>query len=248
MLKEATVAANVAQVQVSGDSVVYNAAAYRTPEGSALQDLVKKLPGAKVDDEGNITINGKTVKKILVDGKEFFFDDTKMAMQNIPTSLIDKLKTYERKSDFSRVTGIDDGEEETVLDLTVKKGMNNGWFGNINAGYGTEDRYSVNANINRFIDQNQFSVMGGGNNTGVRGFGGGGGRGWGLASTSPQHQRNLRWAATYDTAITAVMYGTDLPHRASSPHAVHSPTAKAPAATPATTGMQTFVSSGNLTR
>ena len=191
MLKEATVSANVAQVQVSGDSVVFNAAAYRTPEGSALQDLVKKLPGAKVDDEGNITINGKTVKKILVDGKEFFFDDTKMAMQNIPTSMIDKLKTYERKSDFSRVTGIDDGEEETVLDLTVKKGMNNGWVGNINAGYGTEDRYSVNANINRFIDQNQFSIMGGGNNNGDRGFGGGGGRGWGRGGNGLRNSKNV---------------------------------------------------------
>ena len=191
MLKEATVSANVAQVQVSGDSVVFNAAAYRTPEGSALQDLVKKLPGAKVDDEGNITINGKTVKKILVDGKEFFFDDTKMAMQNIPTSMIDKLKTYERKSDFSRVTGIDDGEEETVLDLTVKKGMNNGWVGNINAGYGTEDRYSVNANINRFIEQNQFSIMGGGNNNGDRGFGGGGGRGWGRGGNGLRNSKNV---------------------------------------------------------
>ena len=191
MLKEATVSANVAQVQVSGDSVVFNAAAYRTPEGSALQDLVKKLPGAKVDDEGNITINGKTVKKILVDGKEFFFDDTKMAMQNIPTSMIDKLKTYERKSDFSRVTGIDDGEEETVLDLTVKKGMNNGWVGNINAGYGTEDRYSVNANINRFIAQNQFSIMGGGNNNGDRGFGGGGGRGWGRGGNGLRNSKNV---------------------------------------------------------
>lgn len=211
MLKEATVSANVAQVQVSGDSVVYNAAAYRTPEGSALQDLVKKLPGAKVDDDGNITINGKTVKKILVDGKEFFFDDTKMAMQNIPTSMIDKLKTYERKSDFSRVTGIDDGEEETVLDLTVKKGMNNGWFGNINAGYGTEERYSVNANINRFIDQNQFSVMGGGNNTGDRGFGGGGGRGWGRGGNGLRNSKNA--GLNFATASEKLEMGGNVRYR-----------------------------------
>ena len=179
LLKEAQVTANVAQVEVSGDSIVYNAAAYRVAEGSVLEDLVKKLPGAKVDDDGNVTINGKKVTKILVDGKEFFFDDTKMSMKNIPTNMIDKLKTYDRKSDFSRVTGIDDGNEETVLDLTVKKGMNNGWFGNIDAGYGTEDRYSENVMLNRFIDHNQFTVTGGANNTGDMGFGGGGGRGWG---------------------------------------------------------------------
>ena len=170
LLKEAQVTANAAQVQVSGDSLVYNASAYRVAEGSVLEDLVKKLPGAKVDDDGNITINGKKVTKILVDGKEFFFDDTKMSMKNIPTNMIDKLKTYDRKSDFSRVTGIDDGNEETVLDLTVKKGMNNGWFGNFDAAYGTKERYAENVMMNRFIDHNQFTITGGANNTGDAGF------------------------------------------------------------------------------
>lgn len=179
VLSEATVSANAAKVQVSGDSIVYNASAYRVPEGSTLQDLVKKLPGAKVDENGNITINGKSVTKILVDGKEFFLSDTKTAMENLPTDMIDKLKTYDRKSDFSRVTGIDDGEEETVLDLTVKKGMKNGWFGNFNAGYGTEDRYDERLFLQRYNDTSMLSLMGGLNNTGRRGFGGGGGRGWG---------------------------------------------------------------------
>ena len=126
LMKDVTVTANVAKVQVSGDSLIYNADAYRVPEGSVLEDLVKKLPGAQVDENGGVTINGKKVSKILVDGKEFFFDDASMAMKNIPTNMIDKLKAYDRKSDFARVTGIDDGEDETVLDLTVKKGMNNG--------------------------------------------------------------------------------------------------------------------------
>ncbi len=190
LLKEAQVVANVAQMQVSGDSLVYNAQAFRVAEGSALEDLVKKLPGAKVDDEGNITINGKTVSKILVDGKEFFLNDTKIAMKNIPTNMIDKLKTYDRKSDFSRVTGIDDGEEETVLDLSVKKGMNNGWFGNFDAGIGTENRYAESLMLNRFIDSNQFTILGGTNNTGDRGFGGGGGRGWGRGGNGLRSSKN----------------------------------------------------------
>ena len=191
LLKEAQVTANAAQVQVSGDSLVYNASAYRVAEGSALEELVKKLPGAKVDDDGNITINGKSVSKILVDGKEFFSNDTKVAMKNIPTDMIDKLKSYDRKSDFSRVTGIDDGEEETVLDLTVKKGMNNGWFGNIDAGIGTEHRYSESMILNRFIDKNQFTITGGANNTGDRGFGGGGGRGWGRGGNGLRSSKNV---------------------------------------------------------
>ena len=176
LMNDVTVTANVAKVQVSGDSIVYNADAYRVPEGSVLEDLVKKLPGAQVDENGGVTINGKKVNKILVDGKEFFFDDASAAMKNIPTNMIDKLKAYDRKSDFARVTGIDDGEDETVLDLTVKKGMNNGWFGNIDLGYGTKDRWSSRATINRFNNSNQYTLMGGANNTGDMGFGGGGGR------------------------------------------------------------------------
>lgn len=180
MLKDAVVSAAAAQVQVVGDSVVYNASAYRTPEGSMLEDLVKKLPGATMDEDGTIKINGKTVNKILVDGKEFFLNDKEMALKNIPTNIIDKLKTYDRKSDLARVTGIDDGNEETVLDLSLKKGMNQGWFGNADLAGGTQHRYSGRINMNRFLDGQQYSVVGNANNIGGMGFGGGGGRGgWG---------------------------------------------------------------------
>ncbi len=179
MLSAAEVKGHAAKVTVSGDSMVYNASAYRVPEGSTLEALVKQLPGAKVDSEGNITINGKSVSKILVDGKEFFLNDKSVAMKNIPTEMIDKIKSYDRKSDLARVTGIDDGEEETVLDLSVKKGMMNGWFGNINLGAGTEERYSERMNVNRFSDNFQATLIGNANNVSDMGFGGGGGRGWG---------------------------------------------------------------------
>ncbi|MBQ0022219.1 MAG: outer membrane beta-barrel protein [Prevotellaceae bacterium] len=165
MLKEAQVTANAAKVQVSGDSLVYNASAYRVPEGSTLEALVKLLPGAKVDEDGNITINGKTVNKILVDGKEFFLNDKNVAMKNIPTDIIDKIKSYERKSDLARVTGIDDGEEETVIDLTVKKGMKNGWFGNATLGAGTEHLYNSRGMVNRFNDNANVSLIGNARNT-----------------------------------------------------------------------------------
>ena len=179
-LQGVEVTAHAAKVAVQGDSLVYNAAAYRVPEGSTLEALVKQLPGAKVDREGNITINGKTVSKILVDGKEFFLNDKEVAMKNIPTEMIDKLKTYDRKSDLSRVTGIDDGEEETVLDLTVKKGMKNGWYGNVNLGAGTQHRYAERFNVNHFKDDFQATLLGSANNVSDMGFGGGGGRwGWG---------------------------------------------------------------------
>lgn len=179
MLKEAEVTANAAKVQVKGDSLIYNADAYRMHEGSMLEDLVKKLPGATIEDDGTIKINGKEVKKVLVDGKEFFINDKNIALKNLPTNIIDRIKAYDRKSDLSRITGIDDGEDETVLDLTVKKGMNNGWFGQINGGLGTEHRYNARANVNRFNGPNQYSLVSSANNVSDRGFGGGGGRGFG---------------------------------------------------------------------
>lgn len=175
MLVEAVVTAEAPQVQVVEDTLVYNSSAYRTPEGAMLEELVKKLPGAEIDDEGNVKINGKDLSKIMVDGKEFFGGDVKTGLKNLPVDMIEKLKTYDKKSDLARITGIDDGEEETVLDLTVKKGMNQGWFGNADLAGGTEDRYMGRFMLNRFVDKTQVSIVGSANNVNNQGFSGGGG-------------------------------------------------------------------------
>lgn len=180
MLEGAVIVAQAPEVTASEDTLVYTSSAYRVPEGSALEELVKKLPGAEVDESGTITINGKEVKKIMIDGKEFFADDPNIAMKNLPVNIIDKIRAYDKKSDMARVTGIDDGEEETVLDLTVKLGMNHGWFGNADVAAGTEDRYSGKLMVNRFWGDNQFTVIGSMNNVNDNGFPGGGGGGrWG---------------------------------------------------------------------
>ena len=175
MLAEAVITAEAPQVQVVEDTLMYNSSAYRTPEGAMLEELVKKLPGAEIDDDGNVKINGKELKKIMVDGKEFFGGDVKTGLKNLPVEMIDKLKTYDKQSDLARITGIDDGEEETVLDLTVKKGMNRGWFGNADAAVGTEDRYAARLNVNHFVDKTQVTVIGSTNNVNNQGFSGGGG-------------------------------------------------------------------------
>ena len=191
ILKEAEVTAKLAQVEMKADTFVYNAEAFRLPEGSALEELVRKLPGAEVDDDGNIKINGKSVSKIMVDGKEYFQNDTKMAMKNLPSKLIKKLKAYDKKSDYTRITGIDDGEEETVLDLSVKKGMKEGWVGNFDGAYGTEDRYSGKFNINRFMDNSYLSVIGSRNN--VNDFGGRWGGGGNGITTSTMGGATFAW-------------------------------------------------------
>lgn len=173
MMKETSVVARQALVEMKADTFVYNADAYRLPEGAVLEELVKKLPGAEVSEDGTITINGKTVKKIMVDGKEFFANDTKLSMKNLPTKMVQKIKAYDRQSDYSRVTGIDDGEEETVLDLTVKKGMKKGWLIDLDGGYGTQDRYTARANVMKILDNMQVAVMASSNNTNDRNRGSG---------------------------------------------------------------------------
>ncbi len=177
MLKETTVTAQAAKVVVVEDTFVYNAAAYRVPEGSVVEELVKKLPGAEIDDEGTITINGKTVKKIKVDGKEFMTGDTKIAMKNLPTSIVEKVKAYDEKSDLARITGIDDGDESTVLDFGLKPGMHKGVFANADLGVGTKHRYSEKVMGSYMNSKARLMGFGSANNVNDRGFpGGGGGR------------------------------------------------------------------------
>lgn len=180
MLKGAEVTAQASKVTVRKDTFVYNAAAYRTPEGSVVEELVKKLPGAQIDDDGKITINGKEVKKILVDGKEFMTGDTQTAMKNLPTSIINNIKAYDQKSDLARVTGIEDGNEETVLDFGIKPGMNKGMFSNIDLSVGTHHRYSDRVMLAWFKDKYRIMGFGNANNANDMGFpGGGGGPRWG---------------------------------------------------------------------
>lgn len=167
-LNQAVVTGELKEMEVKDDTLIFNADAFKVPEGSVLEDLIKKLPGVTIED-GTIKVNGKTVRRILVGGKEFFGNDQNMSMKNLPAEIVDKVKTYDKQSDFSRITGIDDGEEETVLDLTIKKGFQQGWFGNIDAGYGTEKLYSGRLMLNRFSEKMQGNVLGSQNNTGNNG-------------------------------------------------------------------------------
>ena len=194
-LGEAVVIGKAPEVTVRNDTVEYNADSYKVTEGSVLEDLLKKMPGVEVDSEGKITVNGKEVKKVMVDGKEFFSDDPKVASKNLPAKMIDKLQVLDKKSDMAQMTGFDDGEEETVINLPVKPGMKQGWFGNAYGGYGSKDRYEGNAMVNRFVNNDQITFMGGANNTNNMGFsdlastmfsgmGGGGGRRGGFGAGS----------------------------------------------------------------
>ena len=173
-LAGATITAKAAKVEVKEDTFVYNAAAYRVPDGSYLESLVEKLPGAVVDESGNITINGKQVKQIRIDGKDFFKGDNSAAMNNLPADIVERIQAYEKKSDYTEMTGIDDGNEETVIDLKLKQKLKRAWFSNIDLSVGNHHRYANQLFATGKTENSRISFFGNMNNVGGRGFGGGG--------------------------------------------------------------------------
>ena len=202
-LKGTTVTAQAAKVVLKKDTFVYNASAFRTPEGSTIEELVKRLPGAQIDDDGKITVNGKEVKKIKVDGKEFMVGDTKTAMKNLPTNIVNQIKAYDEKSDLAKVTGIDDGNEQTVLDFGLKKGMNRGFFGNADLSVGTKDRYAERLMGATFSSKTRVMGFGSFNNTNDMGFPGGGGRGsWGRGRNGLNASKMVGVNFNYDNGKT----------------------------------------------
>jgi hypothetical protein len=199
MLKGVTATARALKVTMVKDTFVYNSAAYNPPEGSVVEELVKLLPGASVDDDGNVTINGKTVNKIKMDGKEFMTGDTKTALKNLPVSIVEKVKAYREKSDRERITGIADGNEDMTLDFTIKQGMNKGILGNVDAGYGTHDRYAERLMLGMFKSDFRMMSFGNFNNVNDAGFGGrggGGGRGRNGLNTSNMVGVNFNYENT----------------------------------------------------
>ena len=202
-LDEAVVTANVPKMVVKDDTVVYNADAFRVPEGSVIEALVEALPGAKIDDNGGITINGKTVKKFKMDGRDFMTGNNEAVMKNLPSYVIDKVKAYDEKSDLSRMTGVDDGNDDFVLEFVTKRSARQGIQANPDVGYGTDGRYGVRLTAMKPFGAMRYTFMGNANNVNDRNFSGRGGRGRGNGNgqrktktaaldVSYENQKNLK--------------------------------------------------------
>ena len=203
VLDAASVSAVGNPIIIKKDTVEYNASSFKISDDNMLVDLLKKLPGIEVGDDGSIKSNGETISKITIDGKTFFLDDPQLASSNLPAKLVEKVKVIKKKSEQAEFTGIDDGNDETIIDLTVQKSMMNGVFGNLTAGAGhdvpsannslNDWRFTGNGMVGRFASDSQISVIANGNNgAGGMGFsnfsgnmmsammGGMGGRGGGM--------------------------------------------------------------------
>lgn len=170
VLEEVVIEGSVDPIVLKKDTIEYNAAAFETKPNAVVEDLLKQMPGMEVERDGTVKAQGETVQKVLVDGKEFFGDDPKMATKNLPAEAVDKVQVYDQKSEFSQFSGVDDGNEEKTINLTLKDDHKKGTFGTVGGGYGTDDRYQLSANINQFKEDNQFSFIGKHNNINEQGF------------------------------------------------------------------------------
>lgn len=178
-LEAATVTDRGNPIQMKRDTISFTASTFKSTDNDMLEDLLKKLPGVEISEDGSITHNGKAITKITIDGKTFFLDDPQVASKNLPAKIVDKLKVVEKKSDQAEFTGIDDGQEETILDLSIKKGMMNGLFGNVMGGAGHDIpstsvegdyRWQTAGFAGNFSDKYQLSAVLNANNTNNRGF------------------------------------------------------------------------------
>lgn len=168
-LKNVTVEAKQIRAQQLGDTSQFNANAYKTNPDANAEDLVTKMPGV-TNDNGTLKVNGEEVKQVLVDGKPFFGDDPSTAVKNLPAEVIDKIQVFDKLSDQSQFTGFDDGQAQKTINIVTKSGKNNGQFGKVYAGYGTDNRYIAGGNINYFKGDTRLSLIGLSNNINQQNF------------------------------------------------------------------------------
>ncbi len=168
LLSEIEVKGTAAQMLVRGDTLEYNATAFKTAENAVVEDLLKRLPGVEISPEGKITVNGEEIKKIRVDGKKFFDDDVEMATKNLPAEMIEKIQVLEEKSDMAKLTGFEDDDTERIINLTTKANRRNGFFSNLNGGIGADTngdlRYDANGVVNIMRGNSQSTITAGANN------------------------------------------------------------------------------------
>jgi hypothetical protein len=153
-------------ILIKPDTIEFNASSFPTRPNDVVEDLLKKLPGVTVDRNGNITAHGEQITQILVDGKPFFGSDPRTASQNLPADIIDKVQVIDQRTERSRITKVDDGQTQKVINLTIRKDRNKGSFGRAYAGYGTKDHYEASVNANHFEGDKKIALVASQNNTG----------------------------------------------------------------------------------
>ncbi|MEQ8927035.1 MAG: TonB-dependent receptor [Fulvivirga sp.] len=170
ILEGVQITADRIPILFKGDTIQYNADAFKTGPNATVEDLLRKLPGIEIDQNGNIKAQGEKVNKILVDGKEFFGEDPKIATKNLPSDALKNVQVFDKMSENSEFTGIDDGQRSKTINLSLKDDKKKGVFGKLSIGYGTDERHNSKASINKFNNKSQLSFLGGINNINEQNF------------------------------------------------------------------------------
>lgn len=169
LLRELVVMEKQTRVEQLGDTTQYHADAYKTNRNANVEDLVTKMPGITIED-GVVKVQGEDLKKVTIDGEDFFGDDATLALRNLPAEIVDKIQVFDQLSEQAQFTGFDDGNTQKTLNIVTKSGKSNGQFGKIYAGYGTDDRYIGGANLNYFKGKKRISLIGLSNNINQQNF------------------------------------------------------------------------------
>lgn len=170
-LTDLRVESKIPPAQQKGDTIQYNASQFKVNPDATVEDLVKKTPGITVDRGGTVTAQGEQVRRVTIDGREFFGDDASAALRNLPADIVDKIQVFDRLSDQAQLTGVDDGNAQKAINIVTKAGMRNGQFGRIYAGYGTDERYQGGGNMSFFKNNRRISFVGLANNINQQNFG-----------------------------------------------------------------------------
>lgn len=179
-------------VLVKEDTVAYLTGSFYTRPNANVEQLLKKLPGLELQRDGSVQVQGQTVTRIFVDGKEFFGGNVQMATKNLPADAIESIEVIDGRSEESRFSGIDDGKREKVINLTLKEERKDMGFGKAMAGGGTNNRYAGQASYNRFSEKKQLSLMGMSNNISIQDFAGSDELGGGEGSAGAVQQPGLQ--------------------------------------------------------
>jgi Outer membrane protein beta-barrel family/CarboxypepD_reg-like domain len=169
-LEGVTVVAKAPPVKQKGDTSEFSASQFKVNPDATVEDLIKKLPGVTVARDGTVTAMGEQIKKVTVDGKDFFGDDAAAALKNLPAEVVDKIQVFDRLSDQAQLTGFDDGNSVKTVNIVTKNGIKNGQFGRIYAGAGTDGRYTSGGNISFFKGNRRISLVGNFNNVNQQNF------------------------------------------------------------------------------
>ncbi|MDE6499622.1 MAG: TonB-dependent receptor [Rikenella sp.] len=169
-IKEVKVTAKAPMATMRGDTLQYNAAAFKTNPDASSEDLLKKMPGVTTDENGAVEVHGQTVGKVYVDGKEFFADDPAVALKTLPADVVESMQVFDDKSDESKFSGFDDGERIKAINIVTKGGVSTSTFGKVYGGYGTDNRYSVGAAANIFNTNQRWTILASRNNVNNQGF------------------------------------------------------------------------------